>query len=64
MSDVYLGPGIGHPHDSLRIRTWVNKVVEARDVTWETLPVMVVLPVQLQEPALSELGEAPTLGGM
>ena len=39
------------------------KVVEARDVTWETPTVMVVPPEQLQQPASPELGEAPETGG-
>ena len=30
----YLGPGIDHPRDSLRMLTQANKVVETRDVTW------------------------------
>ena len=43
--------------------TWANKVVETRDVTWEKPSVMVVPPVQLQQPASPELGGAPELGG-
>ena len=43
--------------------TRANKVVETRDVTWETPPVMVVPPVQLQQPVSSELGRAHELGG-
>ena len=42
----------------------VNKVVETRDVTRETLPVMVVPPVQLRQLASPELGGASELGGM
>ena len=34
-SCFYLGPGIDHPSDSLRVVTRANKVVETRDVTWE-----------------------------
>ena len=34
-SSFYLGPGIDHPRDSLRMLTRANKVVETRDVTWE-----------------------------
>ena len=32
-SCFYLGPGIDHPSDSLRMLTRANKVVETRDVT-------------------------------
>ena len=31
---VYLGPGIDHPSDSLRMLTRANKMAETRDVTW------------------------------
>ena len=34
-SCFYLGPGIDHPSDSLRMLTGANKVMETRDVTWE-----------------------------
>ena len=34
-SCFYLGPGIDHPSDSLRMLTRANKMVETRDVTWE-----------------------------
>ena len=63
-SSFYLGPGIDHPRDSLRMLTRANKVVETRDVTWETPPVMVVPPVQLQQPASPEVGGSPELGGL
>ena len=46
-SSFYLGPGIDHPRDSLRMLTRANKVVETRDVTWDTPLVTVVPPVQL-----------------
>ena len=62
-SSFYLGPGIEHPRDSLWMLTRANKVMEIRDVTWEMLPVTVVMPAQLQQPASSELGGAPELGG-
>ena len=43
-SCFYLGPGIDHPSDSLRMLTRGNRVVETRDVTWEaTLDVGAVL---------------------
>ena len=62
-SSFYLGPGIDHPRDSLRMLTRANKVVETRDVTWEAPPVMEVPPVQLQQLASPELAGAPELGG-
>ena len=42
--------------------TRANKVVETRDVAWETPPVVVVPLVQLQHPASAELAGAPELG--
>lgn len=40
-SCVYLGPGIDHPGDPLRVLTQANKVVvAARDATRETPPVV------------------------
>ena len=54
-SCLYLGPGIDHPSDSLRMLTRGNRVVETRDVTWEaTLDVGAVL---------SQLSEVPEQGG-
>ena len=61
-SSFYLGPGIGHPRDSLLMLTRANKVVDTRDATWETPPVMVMPPVQLRQPASPELGGTPELG--
>ena len=43
--------------------TRVNKIVETRDVTWETPPVKVVPPVQLQQPASPQLGGTPEVEG-
>ena len=43
--------------------TRANEVVETRDATWETPPVMVMPPVHLQQPALPELGGVPEPGG-
>ena len=60
-NSFYLGPGIDHPRDSLRMPTRANKVVETKDVTWETPPVVVVPPMQLQLPASPEMGRAPEL---
>ena len=51
-----------YPRDSLPMLTRASKVVDTRDVTWETPPVMVVPPVQLRQPASPELGRAPELG--
>ena len=62
-SSFYLGPGIDHLRDSLRMLTRANKVVEIRDVTWEAPPVMEVPPVQLQQLASPELAKVPELGG-
>ena len=63
-SSFYLGPGIDHPRDSLRMLTRaINKMVETRDVTWEAPPVMEVPPVQLQQLASPELAGVPELGG-
>ena len=62
-SSFFLGLGIDHPRDSLRMLTPANRVVETRDVIWETPRVMVAPPVQLQKPALPGLGGAPELGG-
>ena len=62
-SSFYFGPDIDHFRDSLRMLTRANKVVETRDVTWETPPVMVVPSVQPQQPASPELGGTPDLGG-
>ena len=61
-SSFYLGPGIDHPRDSLRMLTRANKVVETRDVTWEAQPVMKMPPVQLQQLASPELAGVPELG--
>ena len=63
-NSVYLGPGIDHPRDSLRMLTRANKVVETRDTTWETTPIMVAPPVQLQQLASSEWRRVPDLRGM
>ena len=63
----YLGPGIHHPSDFLWMLTRANKVVETRDVTWET-----TLSTEAPSPPLPEmpeqggavnLEEAPEPGG-
>ena len=54
-SCFYLGPGIDHPSDSLRMLTRANKVVETRDVTWEA-----TLDVEASPPPLPEI---PRQGG-
>ena len=43
--------------------TRANKVIEKRDVTWESPPDIEVLPVQLQQSASPELAGAPEQGG-
>ena len=48
-SSFYVGQGIYHPRDSLRMLAQANKVLETRDVTWEAPPVMEVPPVKLQQ---------------
>ena len=60
-SSFYLGPGIDHPRDSLRMLTRANKVVETRDVKWEAPPDLP--PVQLQQLASPELAGVPELAG-
>ena len=62
-SNFYFGPGIHPPRDSLRMLTKATKVVETRNVTRDTTPVMVMPPVQLPQPASPELGGTPELGG-
>ena len=62
-SSFYLGPVIDHPRDSFRMWTRENKVLETKDVTWETPPVMVAPPVQLQQPVSPELLGAPSREG-
>ena len=51
-SCLYLGPGIDHPSDSLRMLTRANKVVETRDVTWEA-----TLSTGAPSPPLPEMPE-------
>ena len=51
-SRYYLGPGIDHPSDSLRVLTRAKKVVETRDVTWEA-----TLDVGAPSPQLPEIPE-------
>ena len=51
-SCFYLGPGIDHPSDSLRMLTRANKVVETRDVTWEA-----TLSTGAPSPRLPEMPE-------
>ena len=62
-SCVYLGPCIDHPSDSLRMPTWVKKVVDTRDVTWEATPHAGAAPHSLTEMpeqrGAMELGEDP-----
>ena len=66
-SCFYLGPGIDHPSDSLRMLTRGNRVVETRDVTWEaTLDVGAVLsqlPEVPEQGGTQGLEDAPELGG-
>ena len=66
-SCFYLGPGIDHPSDSLRVLTRPNKVVETRDVAWEsTLDVgapSTQLPEAPEQGGAQGLEEAPELGG-
>ena len=62
-SSFYLGPGMDHPRDSLRMLTRANKVVETKDVTSEAPPVMELPPVQLLQLASPELAGVPELEG-
>ena len=62
-SSVYLGQGIDHPRDPLRMPTRANEVLETKDNTRVMPLVMVVLPMQLQQPSSPELGRVPELGG-
>ena len=66
-SCVYLGPGIDHLSDSLRMLTRANKVVETRDVTWEpTLSKGApppLLPEMPEQGGTVDLEEAPELRG-
>ena len=54
-SFFYLGPGIDHPSDSLRMITRPNKVVATRDVTWEA-----TISTEAPSPRLPEI---PKQGG-
>ena len=45
----YLGPGIDHSIDSSRMLTRENKMVEARDVTWEATREVRAPPPQLPD---------------
>lgn len=62
-SSVYLGLGVEHHRDSLRMLTWAKKTVETRDIISEVPAVMVVPPVHLQQSASLELARVPELGG-
>ena len=55
-SCFYLGPGIDHPRDSLRMLTRANKVVETRDVTWEAPAAEDVEPPTIPVPESPEMG--------
>ena len=66
-SCFYLGPGIDHPSDSLRMLTRANKVVETRDVIWEatlsTRAPSLRLPEMPEQGETMDLEDVPEPGG-
>ena len=54
-SCLYLGTGIEHPRESLRVLTRANKVVETREVRWEAT-------LDVESPS-TQLPEIPEQGG-
>ena len=66
-SCFYLGLGIDHPSDSLRMLTRANKLVETREVAWEATHSTGAPSPRLQEMpeqgGTMDLEEAPEAGG-